>query len=68
MRFACPITLRNWCFFEMLKTPDSGQFSFFTVHLKMTRGGHYHQHQAREVLGGEGTARFRFHQILTDET
>ena len=29
-------------FCEMLKTKDSGQFSFFTAHTGVTRGGHYH--------------------------
>ncbi|MDT9693850.1 hypothetical protein Q5762_37125, partial [Streptomyces sp. P9(2023)] len=28
-------------FVEMLKTPDAGQFSFFTAHPGITRGGHY---------------------------
>ena len=29
-------------FAEMLKTKSSGQFSFFTAHPGITRGGHYH--------------------------
>lgn len=29
-------------FVEMLKTADCGQFSFFTAHPGITRGGHYH--------------------------
>jgi UDP-2-acetamido-2,6-beta-L-arabino-hexul-4-ose reductase len=29
-------------FVEMLKTRDSGQFSYFTAHPGVTRGGHYH--------------------------
>ena len=34
-------------FVEMLKTKDSGQFSFFTAHPGVTRGGHYHHSKPR---------------------
>jgi UDP-2-acetamido-2,6-beta-L-arabino-hexul-4-ose reductase len=55
-------------FVEMLKTPDSGQFSFFTAHPGVTRGGHYHHTKTEKFLVVKGQARFRFRQILTDET
>lgn len=35
-------------FVKMLKTPDAGQFSYFTAHPGITRGGHYHHNQALE--------------------
>ena len=38
-------------FVEMLKTPDCGQFSYFTAHPGITRGEHYHHTQDREVPG-----------------
>lgn len=55
-------------FVEMLKTRDSGQFSFFTAYPGVTRGGHYHQTKTEKFLVVKGQARFRFRHILTDET
>ena len=37
-------------FAEMLKTPDCGQFSFFTAHPGSTRGGHYHHSKTEKFL------------------
>ena len=54
-------------FVEMLKTKDSGQFSFFTAHPGITRGGHYHHTKTEKFLVIKGNARFRFRNILTDE-
>lgn len=55
-------------FVEMLKTPDTGQFSFFTAHPGITRGGHYHHTKTEKFLVIKGKARFGFRHILTDET
>ena len=55
-------------FVEMLKTKDSGQFSFFTAHPGITRGGHYHHTKTEKFLVIKGQARFGFRHILTDET
>jgi UDP-2-acetamido-2,6-beta-L-arabino-hexul-4-ose reductase len=55
-------------FVEMLKTPDSGQFSFFTAYPGVTRGGHYHHTKTEKFLVAKGRARFRFRQIQTGET
>jgi UDP-2-acetamido-2,6-beta-L-arabino-hexul-4-ose reductase len=54
-------------FVEMLKTPDSGQFSFFTARPGVTRGGHYHHSKNEKFLVVKGQARFRFRHIFTDE-
>jgi UDP-2-acetamido-2,6-beta-L-arabino-hexul-4-ose reductase len=54
-------------FVEMLKTPDCGQFSFFTAHPGITRGGHYHHSKTEKFLVIKGKARFGFRHILTDE-
>ena len=54
-------------FVEMLKTPDSGQFSFFTAHPGITRGGHYHHTKTEKFLVIKGKARFGFRHILTNE-
>lgn len=54
-------------FVEMLKTPDSGQFSFFTAHPGITRGGHYHHTKTEKFLVIKGTAKYRFRHILTGE-
>ena len=55
-------------FVEMLKTADSGQFSYFTAHPGVTRGGHYHHTKTEKFLVIRGRARFRFRQIDTGET
>lgn len=54
-------------FVEMLKTPDSGQFSFFTAHPGVTRGGHYHHTKTEKFLVIKGRARFGFRHMLTNE-
>jgi len=55
-------------FVEMLKTKDSGQFSFFTANPGITRGGHYHHTKSEKFLVLQGLARFGFRNILTNET
>ena len=55
-------------FVEMLKTLDAGQFSFFTAHPGITRGGHYHHTKTEKFLVIKGKARFGFRHILTKET
>ncbi|WP_240207202.1 NAD-dependent epimerase/dehydratase family protein [Vibrio sp. CyArs1] len=55
-------------FCEMLKTKDSGQFSFFTAHPGVTRGGHYHHTKNEKFLVIKGQAVFRFKNIITGET
>ncbi len=55
-------------FIEMLKTQDSGQFSFFSAHPGVTRGGHYHHTKTEKFLVIKGYAHFRFRHLLTDET
>ena len=54
-------------FVEMLKTKDSGQFSFFTAHPGITRGGHYHHSKNEKFLVVKGKARFGFRHIETNE-
>lgn len=54
-------------FVEMLKTRDSGQFSFFTAHPGITRGGHYHHSKTEKFLVIRGNARFCFRHIVTGE-
>lgn len=54
-------------FVEMLKTKDSGQFSFFTAHPGITRGGHYHHSKTEKFLVIKGKACFRFRHIVTGE-
>jgi UDP-2-acetamido-2,6-beta-L-arabino-hexul-4-ose reductase len=54
-------------FVEMLKTQDSGQFSYFTSHPGVTRGGHYHHSKSEKFLVIKGEAHFRFRHLLTNE-
>jgi UDP-2-acetamido-2,6-beta-L-arabino-hexul-4-ose reductase len=54
-------------FVEMLKTPDAGQFSFFTAHPGVTRGGHYHHTKTEKFLVIKGHARFGFRHMISNE-
>ena len=54
-------------FVEMLKTKDSGQFSFFTAQPGITRGGHYHNSKNEKFLVIRGKAKFGFRHIITNE-
>ncbi|GAA7768197.1 MAG: capsular biosynthesis protein [Burkholderiaceae bacterium] len=54
-------------FVEMLKTSDSGQFSYFTAHPGITRGGHYHHTKTEKFLVIKGQARFKFRHMQTGE-
>lgn len=54
-------------FVEMLKTRESGQFSYFTAHPGVTRGGHYHHTKTEKFLVVKGDALFRFRHLLTNE-
>lgn len=54
-------------FVEMLKTRDSGQFSFFTAYPGITRGGHYHHSKTEKFLVIKGKACFRFRHIISGE-
>jgi len=55
-------------FAEILKTKDSGQFSFFTAGPGVTRGGHYHHSKTEKFLVVKGKAKFGFRHLITDET
>ncbi|MEH6531470.1 MAG: NAD-dependent epimerase/dehydratase family protein [Photobacterium frigidiphilum] len=54
-------------FCEMLKTPNTGQMSYFTAHPGITRGGHYHHSKNEKFLVIKGQAKFRFEHVLTGE-
>lgn len=54
-------------FVEMLKTPDCGQFSFFTAYPGNTRGGHYHHSKTEKFLVIKGQACFKFRQMQTGQ-
>lgn len=55
-------------FVEMLKTPDCGQFSYFTAGPGITRGEHYHHTKTEKFLVIKGTAHFGFRHIGSGET
>jgi len=55
-------------FVEMLKTPDCGQFSFFSAHPGQTRGGHYHHSKTEKFLVIKGQGLFRFRHMLSGQT
>ena len=54
-------------FVEMLKTKESGQFSYFTSHPGVTRGKHFHNSKSEKFLVIKGSAHFCFRNIVTDE-
>lgn len=55
-------------FVEMLKTPDCGQFGYFTAFPGITRGEHYHHTKTEKFLVIKGTASFGYRHIVTNET
>lgn len=55
-------------FAEVIKTPDCGQFSFFTANVGVTRGAHYHHSKTEKFLVLQGRARFRFRHIQDGRT
>ncbi len=52
-------------FAEVVRTADAGQFSYFTAHPGVTRGGHYHHTKNEKFLVLRGRALFRFRDIRT---
>jgi UDP-2-acetamido-2,6-beta-L-arabino-hexul-4-ose reductase len=54
-------------FVEMLKTPDCGQFSYFTSKPGITRGDHYHHTKVEKFLVLSGKAHFGFRHIQSGE-
>ena len=54
-------------FVEMLKTSDSGQFSYFTAGPGITRGDHYHHSKVEKFLVISGKAHFAFRHIQTGD-
>ena len=70
-KFAYPVPQHadaRGVFVEVLKTPDCGQFSYFTAHPGITRGGHYHHSKTEKFLVIKGQARFRFRHMQTGQT
>jgi UDP-2-acetamido-2,6-beta-L-arabino-hexul-4-ose reductase len=55
-------------FVEMLKTPDCGQFSYFTAGPGITRGEHYHHSKTEKFLVIRGSAHFGFRHIDSGQT
>lgn len=55
-------------FLEILKTEDSGQFSYFTAYPGVTRGGHYHHTKTEKFLVVKGEALFKFRNMDSGET
>ena len=53
-------------FVEILKTQNSGQFSFFTSHPGVTRGSHFHHSKTEKFVVLQGKALFKFHNINND--
>jgi UDP-2-acetamido-2,6-beta-L-arabino-hexul-4-ose reductase len=54
-------------FVEMLKTPDCGQFSFFTINPGEARGSHYHHSKTEKFFVIRGMVRMRFRHKVTFE-
>ncbi|WP_039974639.1 UDP-2-acetamido-2,6-beta-L-arabino-hexul-4-ose reductase [Vibrio jasicida] len=54
-------------FSEVLKTKQAGQFSFFTAHPGITRGGHYHHTKNEKFLVIKGRALFKFEHVITGD-
>jgi UDP-2-acetamido-2,6-beta-L-arabino-hexul-4-ose reductase len=59
--------MQRGIFCEVLKTKEAGQFSFFTAHPGITRGGHYHHTKNEKFLVIKGEALFKFENIISTE-
>jgi len=55
-------------FAEVLKTKDSGQFSYFSIKPGGTRGSHYHHRKSEKFLPLTGKVQMRFRHLVTGET
>jgi UDP-2-acetamido-2,6-beta-L-arabino-hexul-4-ose reductase len=70
-KFSYPLSAHSddrGMFAEMLKTKDSGQFSFFTAKPGVLRGGHYHHTKTEKFLVLIGNAKFQFRNIISNES
>jgi UDP-2-acetamido-2,6-beta-L-arabino-hexul-4-ose reductase len=54
-------------FYEIIKTPNSGQFSLSTTAPGVVRGGHYHHTKNEKFLVVRGKAVIEFRHIVTNE-
>jgi len=54
-------------FAEILKTPDCGQLSFFTIKPDQTRGSHYHHTKNEKFIVVKGDVRLKYRNIITNE-
>ena len=54
-------------FVEMLKTTDSGQFSYFSAPPGVTRGEHYHHTKTEKFLIVRGMARVTFRDLTSGQ-
>jgi UDP-2-acetamido-2,6-beta-L-arabino-hexul-4-ose reductase len=54
-------------FVEVIKTTENGQVSYFTANPGVTRGEHYHHSKTEKFLIIQGTARFKFRHLVSDE-
>lgn len=54
-------------FSELIKTPEHGQFSFFTAKPGIIRGGHYHHTKNEKFIVVKGKALFGFKNMNTGE-
>ena len=52
---------------EILKTKNSGQFSYFTAGPGITRGGHYHHTKSEKFLVLKGKAKFKFRNLQSGQ-
>ena len=55
-------------FVEVLKTKNSGQFSFLTAKPGITRGQHYHHSKNEKFIVCKGEAEFSFKNLLNDDS
>jgi UDP-2-acetamido-2,6-beta-L-arabino-hexul-4-ose reductase len=62
-----PNTDARGTFIEFVKTPTSGQFSYFISKPKVTRGAHFHHTKAEKFVVMSGQACFRFRNLLDGE-
>lgn len=52
-------------FVEVIKTPSSGQFSFFTARQGFSRGSHFHHSKVEKFVVVKGDASFNYRNVIS---
>ena len=54
-------------FVEIMKTKNSGQFSYITINPQQIRGNHYHHTKLEKFIVLKGKVKFNFKNVITNQ-